>query len=57
MTSIRVSYNFDPDRHYVGLHLGSNCLQKAFVIRQLTKLSTGMQRLLMGRKDSYQSHY
>ena len=30
MTTIGVSNSFDPDqdRHSVGLHLGSNCLQK-----------------------------
>ena len=31
-TTIRMSNSLDPDqdRHSVGLHLGSNCLQKAF---------------------------
>ena len=35
-TTIRVSNSLDPDqdRHSVGLHLGSNCLQKA-IGRQL----------------------
>ena len=35
-TDIRVSNSLDPDqdRHYVGLHLGSNCLQKAICRRQ-----------------------
>ena len=35
-TTIRVSNSLDPDqdRHYVGLHLGSNCLQKAIGRRQ-----------------------
>ena len=30
-TTIRVSNSLDPDqdRHFIGLHLGSNCLQKA----------------------------
>ena len=35
-TTIRVSNSLDPDqdRHSVGLHLGSNCLQKAIGRRQ-----------------------
>ena len=35
-TTIRVSTSLDPDqdRHSVGLHLGSNCLQKAIGRRQ-----------------------
>ena len=35
-TTIRVSNSFDPyqDRHSVGPHLGSNCLQKAIGRRQ-----------------------
>ena len=35
-TTIRVSNNLDPDqdRHYVGLHLGSNFLQKAICRQQ-----------------------
>ena len=31
----------DQDRHSVGLHLGSNCLQKAIVRRQNYPLITG----------------
>ena len=36
MTTIGVSNSLDPDqdRHSGGLHLGSNCLQKAFGRRQ-----------------------
>ena len=36
MTTTRVSNSLDPDqdRHSVGLHLGSNCLQKAIDRRQ-----------------------
>ena len=36
MTTIGVSISLDPDqdRHSVGLHLGSNCLQKAIGRRQ-----------------------
>ena len=51
MTTIRVSNSLDPDqdRHSVGLHLGSNCLQKA-----LTKLPTGMQRVITGKYFSVQ---
>ena len=37
----------DQDRHSVGLHLGSNCLQT-------TKLSTGMQRVITGKYFSVQ---
>ena len=35
-TTIEVSNSLDPDhrRHFVGLHLGSNCLQKAIGRRQ-----------------------
>ena len=35
-TTIRMSNNLEPDqdRHSVGLHLGSNCLQKAIGRRQ-----------------------
>ena len=35
-TTIRVSNSLDPDqdRHSIGLHLGSNCLQKAIGRRQ-----------------------
>ena len=35
-TTIRVSNSLDPDqdRDFVGLHLGSNCLQKAIGRRQ-----------------------
>ena len=35
-TTIKVSNSLDPDqdRHSVGLHLGSNCLQKAIGRRQ-----------------------
>ena len=37
-TTIGVSNSLDPDqdRHSVGLHLGSNCLQKAIGIRVIT---------------------
>ena len=42
----------DQDRHSVGLHLGSNCLQKAYW--QATKLSTGMQRVIAGKYFSVQ---
>ena len=45
----RVSNSLDPDqdRHSVGLHLGSNCLQ-------MTKLSTGVQTFLTGKYFSVQ---
>ena len=35
-TTIRVSNSLDPDqdRHSIGIHLGSNCLQKAIGRRQ-----------------------
>ena len=42
----------DQDRHSVGLHLGSNCLQKAIGRRQ--KLFTGMQRAITGKYFSVQ---
>ena len=47
-TTIGVPNSLDPDqdRHSVGLHLGSNCLQKAFGRR---KLSAGMQRVITGK--------
>ena len=40
-TSIRLSNSLDPDqdRHSVGLHLGSDCLQKAFGRRQNNPLA------------------
>ena len=40
-TTIRVSNSLDPDqdRHSVGLHLGSNCLQKAIGRRQYYPLA------------------
>ena len=43
----------DQDRHSAGLHLGSNCLQKAFGRRQ-NYLSTGMQRVITGKYFSVQ---
>ena len=53
-TTIRVSNSLDPDqdRHSVGLHLDSNCLQKANGRR--TILSTGMQRVITGKYFSVQ---
>ena len=42
----------DRDRHSVGLHLGSYCLQKGYW--QTTKLSTGMQRVITGKYFSVQ---
>ena len=53
-TTIEVSNSLDPDQtlHSVGLHLGSNCLQKA--IGNTTKLSTGMQRVITGKYFSVQ---
>ena len=49
-TTIRVSNSLDPDqdRHSVGLHLGSNCLQKAIA------RSTDMQRVITGKYFSVQ---
>ena len=53
-TTIGVSNSLDPDqdRHSVGLHLGSNCLQKGYC--QTTKLSIGMQRVITGKYFSVQ---
>ena len=53
-TTIRVSNSLDPDqdRHFVGLHLGSNFLQKGYW--QTTILSTGMQRVVTGKYFSVQ---
>ena len=53
-TTIRVSNSFDPDqdRHSVGLHLGSNCLQKAIGRRHNYPL--GMQRVKTGKYFSVQ---
>ena len=39
------SLDLDQDRHSVGLHLGSTCLQKGHW--QTTKLSAGMQRVII----------
>ena len=48
-TTMEVSNSLDPDqnRHSVGLHLGSNCLQ-------ITKFSAGMQRVITGKYFSVQ---
>ena len=42
----------DQDRHSIGLHLGSNRLQKGYW--QTRKLSTGMQRVITGKYFSVQ---
>ena len=41
----------DQDRHSVGLHLGSNCLQRLLAD---DKISTGMQRVITGKYFSVQ---
>ena len=53
-TTIRVSNSINPDQdgHSVGLHLGSNCLQKAIGRQQNYPLS--MQRVITGKYFSVQ---